>query len=213
MEEINTKDLFLYAKSKIVIPIIITILFIVGGSIYSLCFKKPIYVSTASIILSSNGTTKVSQEDISISKSLSQTFKEIGTSRQVLSKTIEELNLKVTYDDLKNNIKVTTSADTVITGISVSTEEAKLSKNIANSIAKNLTEQIKATYAIDNLQIFDEAAESQNPTNIDIIKDEIIYFLSGITVGFLLVLIKFYFSDTELEMQKIRSKKVKISLE
>lgn len=213
MEEINTKDLFLYAKSKIVIPIIIIILFIIGGSIYSLCFKKPIYVSTASIILSSNGTTKVSQEDISISKSLSQTFKEIGTSRQVLSKTIEELNLKTTYDNLKNSIKITTSTDTVITEISVSTEEAKLSKNIANSIAKNLIEQIKATYTIDNLQIFDEATESQNPTNIDIIKDEIIYFLSGITAGFLLVLIKFYFSDTELEMQKIKNKRVKISLE
>ncbi len=213
MEEVSAKDLFLYAKSKIVIPIIITVLVIISGSIYSLCFKKPIYASTSSIILSSNGTTKVSQEDISISKSLSQTFKEIGTSRQVLSKTIEELNLKTTYDNLKNSIKITTSTDTVITEISVSTEDAKLSKNIANSIAKNLIEQIKATYTIDNLQIFDEATESQNPTNIDIIKDEIIYFLSGITAGFLLVLIKFYFSDTELEMQKVRNKRVKISLE
>lgn len=213
MEEVSTKDLFLYAKSKIVIPIIITILFIVGGSIYSLCFKKPIYVSTASIILSSNGTTKVSQEDISISKSLSQTFKEIGTSRQVLSKTIEELNLKVTYDDLKNNIKVTTSTDTVITEITVSAEDAEQSKNTANSIAKNLISQIKTTYTIDNLQVFDEATEAQNPTNINIVKDELIYLLSGVTTGFLLVLIKFYFSDTELEMQKIRNKKVRISLE
>lgn len=213
MEEISTKDLFLYTKSKIVIPIIITILFIVGGSIYSLCFKKPIYVSTASIILSSNGTTKVSQEDISISKSLSQTFKEIGTSRQVLSKTIEELNLKVTYDDLKNNIKVTTSTDTVITEITVSAEDAEQSKNTANSIAKNLIEQIKVTYTIDNLRIFDEATRQQKPINVNIIKDEVIYFLSGIAAGFFIVFIKFYFSDTKLEMQKIRSKKVRISLE
>lgn len=215
MDEINLKDLFSYIKSKLVIPILITVVFVTVGSFYSFCLKKPIYSSTASIIVSSDGTTKVTQEDITMSKNLSQTFQEIGTSRQVLTKTISDLNLNESFESLENQISISNNEDTVITRITVSTDNSNRSKTIANSVALNLIEEIKSTYMIENIRMFEEAIESPSPININPIKDEAIYFLLGIIVGFSIILLKLYFSDTEKEIQKIKkkNKKIKISLE
>ena len=211
MNDLNIKDLLSYIKTKIIIPIITTLVVIICGSIYSLFIKIPTYTSTASIILSSDGITKVTKEDIEISKSLSETFKDISLSQHVLSKTIQDLNLNESLESLKQQIKITTSADTVITKISFSSNDATKSQNVANSIAINLIEQIKKTYTISNIEVFEKATKPTVPNNINIIKDESTHFIIGIALGLFIITVKLIIAGAESELKKVKNNKIKIT--
>ena len=60
MEEINLKELFNYFMSKISILIIVLLLVIILGNIYSLFIKTPLYQSTTKLVLVSESNNKVS---------------------------------------------------------------------------------------------------------------------------------------------------------
>ena len=54
MEEINLKELFNYFKNRIVLILIIVLVVVLFGSIYSLFLKVPVYESMSSIVLVSD---------------------------------------------------------------------------------------------------------------------------------------------------------------
>lgn len=54
MEEINLKELFAYFKNRIVLILIIVLVVVLFGSVYSLFLKVPVYESMSSIVLVSD---------------------------------------------------------------------------------------------------------------------------------------------------------------
>lgn len=167
----------------------------VAGSVYSLFFKTPIYESSTSIVLSGDGKNQITQNDISLSKSLASTYAEIAKSRQVLGKTIESLGLEASYESLAKQVSVSTVSDTVILKISIESEEANKSKEIADSVAKYFMEEISSIYDITNIRILDKAVVASSPININLIKDELMYGVAGLALSLGIVFINFYFKN------------------
>lgn len=205
MEEIDLKELFTFIKTKLGLLIMITIGVCLIGCIYGLFIQKPMYQSDTTIILSSNEST-ITTNDITLNKNLVNTYAEIVKSRRVLEQVIEELDLDVKYEELVGQIEVSAVSNTEIIEITVTDADAIKSKNIANVTANYFTAEVVDLYNMNNVKILDEAIEAENPYNINIPKQIIIYFLIGFVLAAGILFVIYYFDRTIKSVEQVEQK-------
>lgn len=113
MEELDLKEIFNIFWNKKVQIAIITIIFIIIGSIYSFVIVKPDYSSFTTLVLaktdssaSTNSTTgSITQSDLTLNQKLISTYSELVKSKSVLRTVISNLSLtNLTEENLKNQL-------------------------------------------------------------------------------------------------------------
>lgn len=205
MEEIDLKELFEFVKNKLGLLIIITVGICLLGCVYGLFLQKPMYKSYTTIILSGSDS-QITQSELSLSKSLVDTYAEIVKSRRVLEQVIEELNLDTTYEKLSNKISVTSVNNTEIIKIIVTDTDPTEAKNIANVTANYFTKEVVDLYKVNNVNVLDEANTTNIPYNINVAKQIIIYLFIGFIIGAGVLFIIFYFDRTIKSAEQIEQK-------
>ena len=205
MEEIDLKELFEFIKNKLGLLIIITVGICLLGCVYGLFLQKPMYKSYTTIILSGSDS-QITQSELSLSKSLVDTYAEIVKSRRVLEQVIEELNLDTTYEKLSNKISVTSVNNTEIIKIIVTDTDPTEAKNIANVTANYFTKEVVDLYKVNNVNVLDEANTTSIPYNINVAKQIIIYLFIGFIIGAGVLFIIFYFDRTIKSAEQVEQK-------
>lgn len=205
MEELNIKELFTFFISKIRMVLLVTLVVVLVGAVYSLFFQAPVYESTTTLVLTgttgangtqtSNGTT-ITQNDLNLNAKLVATYREIIKSKTVLKDVISTLDLDYTVDSLYKNISVSTVSSTEMIEITVKSTIAEEAAIIANELASKFSEQIKDIYNIENVAVIDKAEIETEPVNVNILKQIIIYALIGIVLSLAIVFAMFYFDTT-----------------
>lgn len=213
MEEINLKELFSYFLTKFRLILVVTIIAVLIGSIYSLVFVEEEYEATTTLILTgiaeaSGSNTNIdgvaiSQNDVNLNSKLVATYREIIKSKTVLKDVINTLDLDCTVAALRSQITVATVTGTEMISITVKTREAENAYKIANELADKFSEQIKKTYKIENISIIDKAELNPMPVNMSILKQVIIYALIGIVLGSAIVFVMFYFDTTVKDEEQL----------
>ena len=206
MEEIDLRELFEYFKAKIFSILIITILIMIAGNIYTTLTRVPLYKSDTTIVLVSETNTQNNFTDLQMNKNLVDTYSEIIKSRKVLNPVIKNLGLDYSYNDLKNNVTVSSVTNTEIIRVSVSDKNPERAKEIANEIGSVFSEKIQKIYKLNNVSIVDKAITAKSPYNINYIKDNLIYVAIGLVLSCGLVFIKFYFDTTIKTSEEIENK-------
>lgn len=214
MEEIDLKDLLTYFLKKISIILIVSVVVMVLGILYSVLLKKPLYYGNVTLVLVqennsySQGNT-LTQSDIVLNQKLVATYSEIIKSNRVLNRVIEELRLDYTVGQLKNRITVSSVSDTEIIKIAVSDLDNNEAARIANKIAYVFQDEITDIYNIENVSIIDAAVASKTPYNIHTVRDAVIYFAVGfiLVVGVLFVI---YYFDTSIKSSEEVEKRLGI---
>ena len=207
MEEIDLKELLIFIKDKIGLLITITAGVCILGCIYGLFIQTPMYESYTTVILSSNeSSSAINQADVNLNRVLVDTYAEIVKSRRVLTQVIEELDLELTYEDLYSKISVSAVNNTEIIKITINDKDAIKAKNIANVTAEYFTEEISELYNMNNVDILDEAIESEKPYNINVIKQTIIYFMLGFILSAGILFIIFYFDRSVKSIEQVEQK-------
>ena len=210
MEEINLKELFDYFKSRIMVILIIILVGLIAGSVYSIFLKTPLYRSKTTIVLVSEdgtaGSTTYTQSDVQLNKSLVSTYSEIVSSRRVIENVIKNLSLDYTVDEVTDMITISTVNDTEIIKIEVANEDKGIAADIANEVANVFSEEIKSIYKLQNVSVVDVAEEAESPYNINIFKDLLIYLLVGIVISFGIIFVIFYFDTTIKSVEEIENK-------
>ena len=207
MEEIDLKELFSFIKTKIGLLVTIVASVCVIGCVYGMFIQKPMYKSDTTVILSSNNSgSSINQNDININKNLVSTYAEIVRSRRVLNQVIDRLDLDIEYDDLYEQISVTSISNTEIIKITVEDKDAIKAKNIANITAEYFTKEVADLYMMDNVDILDEAIEAEKPYNISVIKQTIIYFAIGLVLACGVLFLIFYFDRTVKSIEQVEQK-------
>lgn len=198
MEEFNIFEFLKYYWSKILFVIIFVIIGLVGSYIYTFNTQVPIYESKTSLLLtkSSDSTTTITQNDVSLNKNLVSTYRQIIKSRRILDEVIKNMYLELSYEELSKQVEVSSVNDTELIVISVYNEDNNLAKYIADEIANVFKKEIVEIYNIENVSIIDSAIISDIPYNVHILKQ----FLIGGALGFVLssaiILFFFYLDDT-----------------
>jgi len=209
MEEINIKELLEYFKSKVGLLLIITVIVCIAGCLYGIFLQKPMYSSYTTVILSGNNSSNsssITQSDITLNKNLVNTYAEIVKSRRVLEKVISRLSLDTSYSELSSKITVGAVTNTEIIKIIVNDDNATDAKNIANVTANYFSEEVKDLYNMNNVNILDEAIEANNPYNINIPKQLILYFMFGLVAAFGIIFVIFYFDRTVKSVEQVEQK-------
>lgn len=209
MEEIDLKELFEFIKKKIGLLITITVVICLLGCIYGLFIQKPMYKSYTTIILGGNETTAsqtITQSDITLNKNLVDTYAEIVKSKRVLEQVIAELDLEETYEELSNKISVSSVNNTEIIKITVADSNPIEAKNVANVTANFFSKEVIKLYNMNNVNVLDEANEANEPYNINILKQVIIYFFIGIIIALSILFIIFYFDRTIKSVEQVEQK-------
>ena len=205
MEEIDLKELFDFVKNKLGLLITITVGICLLGCVYGLLIQKPMYKSYTTIILSGSDN-QITQSELTLNKNLVDTYAEIVKSRRVLEQVIDELELDMTYEKLASKINVSAVNNTEIIKITVTDTNPIEAKNIANVTANFFSKEVVKLYKMNNVNVLDEANESNNPYNINIVKQIIIYFFIGLIIGAGILFIIFYFDRTIKSAEQVEQK-------
>lgn len=191
MEELDLKELFnIFWQRKLEIVTIILI-FVIIGAVYTYAILQPKYTSYTTLLLTQvNGNnetgndTSITQTDLTLNSKLISTYREIIKRDAVLREVIDDLNIKnLTEDSLRKNIKVSAISDTEIIKIEVSNENPNYAQMIANKIAEVFSEKITDIYKINNVYVLDKAMVSENPSNINHLKDIVIFAFVGAVIA------------------------------
>lgn len=205
MEEIDLKELFTFVKSKIGLLVAITAGVCILGCVYGLFLQTPMYQSYTTVILSSNEGT-INQQDLNLYKNLVNTYAEIVKSRRVLDQVIDELDLDLTYEQLHGKISVSAVNNTEIIKITVNDSDGIKAKNIANITANYFAKEVVDLYNMNNVDILDEAIESDKPYNINVVKQVIIYFMLGFVLAAGILFVIYYFDRTVKSIEQVEQK-------
>lgn len=195
MEEIDLKELFDIFWSKKIQILLIMLLFITIGIVYTVELTTPKYRSSTTLVLASsevaepNNNTTITATDITINSKLVSTYSELVKSKNILREVINNLKIDLQEEELRSSVKVNAVKNTELIEITVENENANYAAKIANEIAEVFTEKVKEIYNINNVQIVDEAEVSTTPSNINHVKDVISFAVIGVIIATIYVII------------------------
>ena len=219
MEELDLKELFGIFWAKKVHIILLILIFMVIGFIYSFIFLVPEYQSITQILLAKSNTTTqdgtsqgMTTSQVTLNQQLVSTYSELVKSESVLTKVRDNLQIDKSIEDLRKNITVSTKDDTEIIQIAVVDQEPEMARNIAYEVANVFIEQIaKGYYDMDNVYVVDEAKLEDAPYNINHIKDLVIFGAIGFVIACVYVLIA-NMLDTTVKSKEDVEKKIGLTV-
>ena len=143
MDELDLKDLFNMFWTRKFEIILIVIIAVVIGFIYSYVLVKPEYKSTTSILLAKSnaaqsGDGTITSTEITLNQKLVSTYSDLIKTDKVLTQVINNLKIDKTVENLKKNIQVTAKDDTEIIAISVTDADSEMARKIANEVINKL---------------------------------------------------------------------------
>ena len=211
MEEINLKEVYSYFKSRLLWMILAIVMIVIIGNVYTILTRVPMYQSNTTIVLVGESKKEYSQTDSQLNQNLIGTYSEIITSRKVLQQVIDNLKLKMTVDELSQNITTSSVEDTEIIRITVNNEKKKMAAEIANEVADVFSDEIQDIYNLENVAIIDKAEVAKEPYNINYVKDNVIYLMIGVVLSFGVVFVMYYF-DTTIKSSEIVEEKLGLTV-
>ena len=189
-EEFDLIDMIKYFWNKKMRILIVGIICVLLAVIYTGFLVTPKYSATSKFILTN---VKFETEgDIYAYAKLPDRYYTVAESRVVLDKVINNLKLDVedALEFKEKCIEIVHSPASFFITVTVNTEDAKMSANIANEIVKVTIEEIKEIYRDNDVKVLDYAIENWEPININYLENIIKFILIGeiIICGYILII-------------------------
>ncbi len=221
MEELDLKELFnVFWERKLEILVILLVAIVIGA-VYSYFIVDPQYSSYTTLLLTqvnsdSEGEDSITQTDLTLNSKLVSTYSELIKSKAVLREVINALNINdLNENSLKNSIKVSEVTDTEMIKITVTNANPNYAETIANKIAEVFSIKVADIYKINNVYVVDEAEADETPSNINHTKDIVIFAFIGVVIACGYVLLINMLDNTvktEADIEKITGLKVLASI-
>lgn len=204
MEEIDLKELLILLWNKKITIFIIVVIFVIIGTIYTTKFITPMYTSSTTVVLSTseqpstdntnktnieNTTNTITTTDITLNSKLISTYSELIKSKDVTRQVISNLKINLDEQELLKNIKINLEKDTELIKISVSNKKAEEAYKIANEIVEVFSKKVLEIYNISNVYIVDKAKINYEPSNINNIRDIVIFAGIGAIIAIIYVIL------------------------
>ncbi|AXY10766.1 lipopolysaccharide biosynthesis protein [Bacillus thuringiensis LM1212] len=178
-KEINLKNLFNVIWKRLWILLLFTTLTTVGGAMYSMYIKTPLYASSARVIVQANAETM-------------NTLKAMVNEPVILEKVAAELNINRSAGALSGQISTESVQGSQIMRINVVDMDPVLAHKIANTTATVYKQEVANILNFNNVSILPEDPVQKNsmPININHFKTILIAFTLGmvLSIGFIFLL-------------------------
>ena len=193
---IDLMELFsaLWAKKTIIIlsAVFMALVAFVGTKM----FVTPKYTSVTKLfVMTKNDDTSASATytDLQTGSMLTKDYMELVKSRPVLEKTISKLKLDVTPEELAEMITTETPADM---SISVTDDDPKEAKQIADTLRKAVSVQITEIMSADSVNTVEEGNLPTSPSSPNVKKNMMLGALLGLVISMGLIVLISILDDT-----------------
>lgn len=179
--------------------------------IYSKLFITPTYKSTTRIVvLNQSESDSLTVSDLNLGTQLSNDYKELIRSRDVVETVIDNFRLDTTYEAFVENISVSSPTNTRIIDITLTETDPSLAKEMVDKLREVAAVRIKEIMAVDAVNLVDEGNLPEEPSAPNVKKITILGFLIG---GFLsvAVIIVLYLLDDTIKSSEDVEKYLKLS--
>lgn len=191
MEELDLKELFNIFWNRKIYMILIIIIFILLGIVYTLTMVTPTYRAWTQLILTKNETNtqttqasdSITQADVTLNQKLLPTYKELVKNTSLLKQVINNLGIDMSASTLKKNVSIKLINDSEILEINIINENPEYAALIANELAKVFPEEVARIYGINNINVIEQAEVPTSPNNVNHTKDIVIFAFVGIVVA------------------------------
>ena len=188
--EIDLKELFYVLLGKLWVIILVTAIGLGVAAGYTVAFVEPVYSSTSILYVMTKSTSITSLTDLQVGSSLTQDYQVFITSRPVVDKVIEDLELDMTYNEFVSNVTVENKTNTRFIFITVNHNDAYMAKTIVDKLTDVSAERMGTIMETEppNVADYGHIAESQTSPNVT--KNAMIGAILGfvLSVGCILVL-------------------------
>lgn len=157
----------------------------------------PTYESTTKIyILNKQDSAAVTYSDVQMGTQLTKDYAELINSRYVLEEVIQELSLKMDYQQLLRKVSVATPSDTRIVSITVEDKDPVTAMEIANTIRESASEHIQNVMDIDAVNVVETANMPTEKAGPSCVKWTLIGGLLGSVLMCAALLVQHLMDDT-----------------
>ena len=193
-DTIDLKELLKIIKNRIWMIICIGLIFGIISGVVSQFLITPEYKSSTTLIINKENEDSKTQlsnsDDLNYVQKLSYTYSEIITSRTVLTKTIDKLNLDMSYKKLASCIEVTNISNTQIIKIDVEYRNPKIARDICNTIPTIFDKEVQRIMKVSGVEVIDKAVASSIPIKPNKKTNVILASIFGIFVGICITIIE-----------------------
>lgn len=195
--ELDIKEIFSVIIQKIMlISIIGVICGAVGFLVSTYVIPEKYESSTKVYVLNKENNSSLTYTDMETGRQLTKDYVELITATPVLRSVIDELNLKMDTEQLKNMVSVEVPLDTRILKITVTSENREDAKNIADSIRIAASNHISKVMDIENVNVVEYAALPKEPISPNVGINTIIAAALGVLLSIFVIVLLYSLDDT-----------------
>lgn len=194
--EIDLRELF-YALKKHILIILAALLAgaVIAGAATKI-FITPVYSATSTMLVLTKETTLSSLADLQIGSQLTKDYNILITSRTVLQDVVDELNLDMSYKELKGCITVDNPTDTRILSITATNTDPEMAKKIADTLAKTSADFIGDKMEVTPPKIIEEGEVPIVQTSPNTKKNVMVGALAGLVLSAGIIILLTLMDDT-----------------
>lgn len=194
--EIDLREIFYIIRRKLAVIILSGVIVGIIAGLISYFALTPMYTSTSKVYILTQSTSITSLADIQMGTSLTSDYMELIKSRPVVDQVIENIELDMEYEGLLRKLSVSNPADTRILKITITDEDPRMAKRIADDFAAVSQKQISEIMKTDEPSIVEKGHVAENPESPNKKLNILIGMLLGLMISTLAVIIKHLTDDT-----------------
>ena len=181
-------------KFAIIFTALVFALAALAGSIFLI---TPKYESLTKLYVINKGSeeTKISTQDLQAGDYLVKDYKEIITSKTVLSTVIEREQLDLSASALSSKVRIDIPANTRIISITVTDENPEVASQLANTYREVASEKVKEVTNVEDVKTIEEAEPSSSPSSPNLKRNAILGLLVGGFLAVVIILVKEVLDD------------------
>ncbi len=162
-------------------------------------FITPQYTSETSVYVltrADQSSNTVTSSDLTAGSQLTNDYKELVTSRPVLEQAINVVGVDMTTDQLADKVKVTVNTNTRIMHISVSDENPRIARNLANAVREAVASQIISVMDMDSVNVVEEANLPISPSSPNLVRNALVGGVLGFVLMAAFIILQTILDDT-----------------
>lgn len=174
---------------------IVLAMIVMGGIAFGVTYNfiEPEYQASVKVYVNNTNqnNTAISQADVTVQRTLVQTYIVTLKSRTTLNEVIKQANLDYDFEELSEMISAQAVDNTEVFEVTVVSKDAKEAAEIANTIAEVLPTRISEIVESSSVKILDYAIINNEPVSPSYIKNVAIGALAGAVVAVALIFLQF----------------------
>ncbi len=182
---------------KILVIIATGIIVGLAGFLVSKFLITPKYESETKLyVLNRANDSATTLSDVQLSTQLTKDYQILVTSAPVMNQVIKELGLNMKASELASTISVDTPSDTRVLQITVTSDDPKRAKDIADKVAQVSSKKICDIMKIEQVNVIEEGSLSEEPAVDTVQKWTLIGLALGIVLSCAVIIIRSMLDDT-----------------